>query len=304
MKTITLEELLEAGCHFGHQVSRQNPKTREFVFEARDNIHIIDLEKTKEGLESAGAFIKQVAQRLDSTIIILGTKRQAEGIVAEEVQRVKEEGINSLYSVTARWIGGTLTNFAEVTKNYKKLKDLTEKLKNEFEKVKYTKKEISLWDKERQKLIMYYGGTQDMTKIPDVVFVIDTHLEDLAVREARAMGVPVVGIVDTNADPDLINYPIPANDDAAGSIKLITKYIIDAWIEGKKQAAKTEDNEKTKEPEQTKSEKKSEVKEPAAKPEKEIKTEKKAEKTAKGKELKGEKKETKKEKKTTRKVKS
>jgi small subunit ribosomal protein S2 len=241
MRTITLEELLEAGCHFGHQVTRQNPKTRDFVFEARDNIHIIDLQKTKEGLEEAAAFIKQVALKPESTLIVLGTKRQAEGIVTEEVKRANSEGVGDLYAVTARWIGGTFSNFAEVTKNYKKLKDLTDKLKNEFEKVKFTKKEISLWDKERIKLERYYGGTKDMKKIPDAIFVIDTHMEALAVREARNMGVPVVGIVDTNADPDPVDHVIPANDDASGSIKLIATYIIDAWIEGKKKLAKGEE---------------------------------------------------------------
>lgn len=243
MRTITLEELLEAGCHFGHQVTRQNPKTADFVFEARDGIHIIDLEKTKEGLEKAAAFIKQIALQPESTIIFLGTKRQAEGIVKEELQRAKDAGVNDFYSVTARWIGGTLTNFGEVTKNYQKLSDLTNKLKNEFEKIKFTKKEISLWEKERLKLERYYGGTKDMKKVPDVLFVIDTHLENLAVREARAMGIPVVGIVDTNADPDFVDYVIPANDDASGSIKLILNYIVDAWIEGKKKGAKTDNGE-------------------------------------------------------------
>lgn len=240
MRTITLEELLEAGCHFGHQVARQNPKTREFVFEARDNIHIINLEKTKEGLEAAGAFIKQIAERPESSLLILGTKHQAEGVVKEEVARATEAGGENIFNVTARWMGGTLTNFSEIAKNYKKLQDLTDLLNNEYEKVKYTKKELSLWEKERQKLIRYYDGIKSMKKTPDVIFIIDTHMEHLAVREAVSVGVPTVGIVDTNADPDLIDYPIPANDDASGSIKLITAYIIDAWLEGKKKAAKSE----------------------------------------------------------------
>ncbi len=237
MRTITLEELLEAGCHFGHQVTRHNPKSRDFVFEARDNIHIIDLEKTKEGLETAAKFVKSVAEKPGSTMVMLGAKRQAEGVVKEESKRAVEAGGDGLYTITARWIGGTLTNSQEVAKNYKKLKELTAKLHNELERAKYTKKEISLWEKERQKLLMYYDGAKDMAKTPDIVFVIDTHLEDLAVREAIAMRVPVVGIVDTNADPDLVKYPIPANDDAVGSIKIITSYIMDAWIEGKKKAA-------------------------------------------------------------------
>lgn len=266
MRTITLEELLEAGCHFGHQVTRQNPKSRDFVFEARDNIHIIDLEKTKEGLEKAAAFIKQTALRPESTLMVLGTKRQAEGLVREEVERASQEGASGIFTVTARWIGGTFSNFSEVTKNYKKLKDITEKLKNEFEKMKYTKKEISLWEKERQKLERYYGGAKDMQKVPDVIFVIDTHTESQAVREARNMGVSVVGIVDTNADPDPVDYVIPANDDASGSIKLILNYIIDAWIEGKKKGAKateetkgTEDKKVSKEEEQPKETKKVKV---------------------------------------------
>jgi small subunit ribosomal protein S2 len=238
MRTITLEELLEAGCHFGHQVTRHNPKSRDFVFEARDNIHIIDLEKTKEGLENAAKFVKSVAERPGSTMLMLGAKRQAEGVVREEAKRASDEGADGMYIVTARWIGGTLTNAHEVGKNYKKLKDLSSKLQNDFEKSKYTKKEVSLWEKDRQKLTMYYDGAKDMAKLPDVLFVIDTHLEALAVNEGIAMRIPVVGIVDTNADPDKVKYPIPANDDAVGSIKIISAYIVDAWIEGKKKAAK------------------------------------------------------------------
>jgi small subunit ribosomal protein S2 len=237
MRTITLEELLEAGSHFGHQVTRHNPKSRDYVFEARDNIHIIDLAKTKEGLEEAAQFVKQLAEK-GGSLIILGAKRQADAIVKEEAKRAKEEGVSDLYFVTARWIGGLLTNFPEVSKNFRKLKDLTGRLNDKYEKAKYTKKEIALWEKERQKLENFYSGVAEMTKIPEAVFIIDTHLEDLAVREARAMRVPVVGITDTNADPTIIDYPIPANDDAAGSIKLITSYIVDAWIEGKKKAAK------------------------------------------------------------------
>ncbi len=279
MRTITLEELLEAGCHFGHQVTRQNPKSRDFVFEARDNIHIIDLEKTKEGLEKAAAFIKEIAEKPESTILLLGTKRQAAIVVKEELKRAQDEGVNNIYTVTARWIGGTLTNAGEVLKNYKKLKDLTQRLQNDTEKAKYTKKEVSLWEKEKQKLNIYYGGTQDMAKMPDVLFIIDTHMEDLAVREANAMSIPVVGMVDTNADPDPITYPIPANDDAAGSIKLITSYIVDAWIEGKKKAAKGTEEPEAKKEEEGKVSEVSKVSKGKAKKETEKTEEKKAEKT-------------------------
>lgn len=259
MKTITLEELLEAGCHFGHQVTRQNPKARDFVFESRDNIHIIDLAKTKEGLDQAAAFIKQVALS-GGDIVIIGTKRQAQPIVEEEVKRAREslalsskkdsENPNTaqIFSVTNRWIGGTLTNSAEVSKNYKKLKDLTHMLQTEEEKSKYTKKEIGLFERERQKLLQLYGGIADMRELPKALFIIDTHLETLAVDEAKKMGVPTVGIVDTNADPQLINYPIPANDDAVGSIQLITHYIVDAWLEGvqKGSESKVQNSESTK----------------------------------------------------------
>ena len=240
MRTITLEELLEAGCHFGHQVTRQNPKARDYIFEARDNIHIIDLEKTKQGLEEAGAFIKSVAQK-NGTLLVLGTKRQAESVVKEAQERLKKEGIEDVYFVTKRWIGGTLTNFAEVSKNFRKLKELTRKLNDEYEREKYTKKELLDWDKERQKLISFYGGIENMQKLPDALFVIDTHLEDLAVQEGIKMGIKVAGITDTNADPTIVDYPIPANDDAVGSLKLICDYIFDVWIEGKKHPEKKEE---------------------------------------------------------------
>lgn len=235
MREITLEELLEAGCHFGHQVTRSNPKAREFIYEARDNIHIIDLIKTKEGLEEAGSFIKDLAAK-GGSLIIVGAKRQARGIVEESIRQVHDKGAGEgLYYVINRWIGGMLTNFAEVAKNHKKLKDLTARLQDEEEKAKYTKKEVGQWAKEKAKLESFYLGVAEMKKIPDALFIIDTHLEELAVKEARGMGVTTVGIVDTNADPYLIDYPIPANDDAVGSIKLIVSYIIDAWIEGRGQ---------------------------------------------------------------------
>lgn len=237
MRTITLEELLEAGCHFGHQVTRQNPKARDFVFEARDGVHIIDLAKTKEGLEEAAAYVKNLAKN-GGTMVVLGAKRQAAPIVAAEVKRAHEAGATGLYSVTARWIGGLLTNFSEVTKNFKRLHTLTDLLADPAKKARYTKKELSLFDKEKSKLEKFYAGVANMTAVPSAVFIIDTHLEDLAVREAINVNIPVVGITDTNADPTQISYAIPANDDAAGSVDLIVKYIVDAWIEGVEAAKK------------------------------------------------------------------
>ncbi|HUQ85226.1 MAG TPA: 30S ribosomal protein S2 [Candidatus Limnocylindrales bacterium] len=233
MRNVTLEELLEAGCHFGHQVSRQNPKASEYIFETRDGIHIIDLEKTKEGLEEAGKFVRDLAKK-GGTILVLGTKRQAETILKEELKRIDQDSMKGLYFVTKRWIGGTLTNFSEVAKNFKKLTDISYRLQDENEKASYTKKEISDWDKSRIKLESFYGGIADMTRVPDALFIIDTHQERAAAEEALKMGTPTVGITDTNSDPLIINYPIPANDDAVGSLKLVISYIFDSWIEGKK----------------------------------------------------------------------
>ncbi|MCL5746679.1 MAG: 30S ribosomal protein S2 [Patescibacteria group bacterium] len=255
MREITLEELLEAGCHFGHQVTRSNPKARDFIFETRNNICIIDLAKTKETLEEAGRFIKELAEKGEN-LIIVGTKNQAKDILREAMEKTaKDSDSEGLYWVTSRWVGGLLTNLSEVKKNFKRLKDLDLLLKSEDVRTKYTKKEIGLYQKEKQKLEELYGGIKDMDKVPNALFIIDTHLEDLAVREARKTNVRTVGIVDTNADPYLIDYPIAANDDALGSIKLITDYIIDAWIEGRRNSEsrinnselKTEEKKTTKE---------------------------------------------------------
>jgi small subunit ribosomal protein S2 len=239
MRTVSLEELLEAGCHFGHQVSRQNAKAREYIFEARDGIHIIDLEKTKEGLEEAAKFVKEIAKK-NGTLLVLGTKRQAVSVLDEAKKKLKAEGADGVYFVTKRWIGGTLTNASEVAKNYKKLKDIAEKLKDPNARSKYTKKELSDLEKLRQKLEGFYGGIAEMASAPDALFIIDTHQEHVAASEANKAGVPTVGITDTNADPTIIDYPIPANDDAVGSIKLLSDYIFDAWIEGRKNPVKQE----------------------------------------------------------------
>ncbi|MBI2032232.1 MAG: 30S ribosomal protein S2 [Candidatus Levybacteria bacterium] len=242
MRDITLEELLEAGCHFGHQVTRSNPKARDYIFEARDGIHIIDLVKSKEGLEEAAVFVKSLALRPDSNLVIVGTKRQAHPVVAEVFQKAKDAGVSDgLFYVTQRWIGGLFTNFSEVSKNFKKLEDLEKKLASPEEKSKYTKKEIGDWETERQKLENLYGGIRNLKKTPDALFIIDAKLEELAIREAIKTGVTTVSIADTNSDPHIIDYPIPANDDAVGSISLILHYIIDAWIEGRKKASQKQE---------------------------------------------------------------
>lgn len=244
MRTITLEELLEAGCHFGHQVNRRNPKADEFIFEARSNIHIINLEKTHEGLIKAADFVNDLAAK-DGYVVIVGTKRQAKQVVEEEVKRAKEAGAKGIFTVTSRWIGGTLTNFPEVSKNFKRLSELKEFL-NSSKKGEYTKREIVLFEREKAKLMDLYEGFTGMDRVPDALIIVGTHLENTAVREAISNNVTTVGIVDTNADPDIIDYPIPANDDAVGSIKLITSYLVDAWIEGN-QVAKTKAEKEEKE---------------------------------------------------------
>ncbi len=267
MKEITLEELLEAGCHFGHQVTRSNPKARDFVFEARDNIQIIDLAKTKQGLDEAAEFVRSLGQS-GKTLLVVATKKQAKQLVEEEALRIREglkaqtdKNGQKLFYITQRWVGGVLTNFTEVSRNFKKLTDLKEKLKNDEEKAKYTKKEIGLWDKERQRLELFYQGVWDLPQKPDALFIVDTHLESLAVREALVTKVTTVGIVDTNADPFVIDYPIPANDDAVGSIKLIVSHILEAFAKGvsEQKPPKVEGEEKiaTKEkPKETKTPKK------------------------------------------------
>lgn len=240
MKEITLEELLEAGCHFGHQVIRSNPKARDFVFEARDNIQIIDLAKTKEGLEEAAEYIKELAKK-GASLLVVGTKRQAQQIVEAGIKNAGHSE-NNIFYVTARWVGGILTNTSEISKNIKKLKDIEKLLETPLEKAKYTKKELGLFEKEKQRLTNLYAGISEMKEKPDALFIIDSHMEHLAVKEAKRMNLPIVAIVDTNADPHIIDYPIPANDDATGSIELIVSYILSAWDEGRK-ALKTKSEE-------------------------------------------------------------
>ena len=274
MREITLEELLEAGSHFGHQVTRHNPKARDFIFEARDNIHIIDLAKTKEGLEAAGAFVRSKAK--DGLLLVVGTKRQAQPIVEAEIKKAIEAGATGIFFAKNRWMGGTLTNSAEVKKNYQKLENFRKMLKNDEEKAKYTKKEIGQMQKELVKLENYYEGLLGMDQKPTLLFIIDTHTEALAVKEANRMGVPTVGIVDTNANPLEIDYPIPANDDAVGSVELITRYILEAWTEGQK-------NVEVEKKEEPKKSTKSEIKPVDLSPEVKKDTDEAAKKASKGK---------------------
>ncbi len=243
MRSVSLEELLEAGCHFGHQVQRSNPKSRDFVFEARDGIHIIDLAKTKEGLEEAGKFVEKLAKDPNAKLVVVGTKRQAQEVLTAEIERINKEikpENKGLYFVTSKWTGGLLTNFTEVSKNFKKLTDLKHKLETPSEQQGFTKKEIGGWRKEADKLEGFYGGVYELTSKPTALFIIDSHLENTAVREAMATNIPTVAITDTNSDPSLVDYPIPANDDAVGSLQLIIAYILDSWKEGRNSAGSAE----------------------------------------------------------------
>jgi len=233
MKDISLKDLLEAGCHFGHQVNRWNPRAKSFIYSVRDGIHIIDLAKTKAALEEACNFIIDTAAN-GGSIIFVGTKRQARGIIKEEAQKA-----GAMYLVV-RWLGGLLTNWTEIKKNLDKLKKMRdEKEKDQWNK--FTKKEQLLKGKELDKLEGLYAGIADLTELPAALVLVDIRKEESAVSEALKTGVKTVAIVDTNTNPDLVDYPIPANDDATGSIKLIASYLADAYLEGKSEFEKKEE---------------------------------------------------------------
>lgn len=233
---MTLEELLEAGCHFGHQVNRANPRAASFIFEERDNIHIINLEKTLEGLVEAGKHLINLSSE-GGSIIVIGTKRQAQNVVKDAVMKAWQNGTQNIYYVNSRWIGGTLTNYQEVSKNFKKLRELTEFINNPEKQKGYTKREVLLASREREKLLTFYAGIEALPSLPSALVIIGTHHERTAVDEARKMGVETLGIVDTNSDPRDVDWAIPSNDDAVGAIELITNYLVEAWAEGQKIAA-------------------------------------------------------------------
>ena len=217
MRNITLEQLLEDGCHFGHQVRRWNPTMAKYIYGDRNGVHIFDLVKTKEGLDAALEFLHGLAKE-GKTVLFLGTKRQA----ADEVRRIATE-VGMPY-LSVRWPGGLFTNFAQLQKSVRRMVDLKEK-RDKGELKKYTKREQLLLDREIAKLEKTFSGIASMNKLPDALFVVDTHKEEVAVREAIAAKIPVVGIVDTNANPNIVDYVIPANDDADKSLKLILEAV-------------------------------------------------------------------------------
>jgi small subunit ribosomal protein S2 len=219
MEQVGLNELLEAGVHFGHQTRRWNPKMRRFIFAERNGIHIIDLRKTLERLMAAQKAVRAVVLKGERVLFVC-TKGQLRSIIEQEANRC------GALHVTERWLGGMLTNFQTIRKQIRRLKDLERgQEENLFES--YTKKERLLLDRERQKLDKYLSGVKEMSRLPGAVFVVDAKREQIAVREAHRLGLPVIAITDTNADPELIDYPIPGNDDAIRSVSLITKAMAD-----------------------------------------------------------------------------
>jgi len=222
-----LQDLLEAGVHFGHQTRRWNPKMRRFIFAERSGIYIIDLQKTLRQLTKAQELIKQVILKGENVLFVC-TKRQLAGVVEAEAGRA------GAMFVTERWLGGMLTNFATIKKQLKRLREL-EQGQNDDSFANYTKKEKLMFERERQKLLRNLEGVKNMTRLPGALFVVDAKKEKNAVLEANKLGIPVVAIVDTNADPDVITVPVPGNDDAIRSVALITGAIADVIAEGRAQ---------------------------------------------------------------------
>jgi small subunit ribosomal protein S2 len=225
LTAVTVKELLEAGVHFGHQTKRWNPKMREYIFGQRDGIYIINLQKTATLFREALEFVVRLASE-GRTILFVGTKRQAQEVVAEEATRAVMPFVNQ------RWLGGTLTNYRTIKKRIERLRWLETFIANPVEG-KYTKKELLQLGKEQVKLAKVLSGIRTLDRLPDALFVIDPKKEHIAVLEARKLGIAVIGVVDTNCDPDDIDFPIPGNDDAIRSIKLFTARIADGIVEGK-----------------------------------------------------------------------
>jgi len=227
MATATMREMLEAGVHFGHQTHRWNPKMKRFIFTERSGIHIIDLSQTVKRFRDAYEVVRDAAAR-GGRVLFVGTKRQAADIIDEEANRCGE------FFVNHRWLGGTLTNFQTIKRSIERFREM-ERILSDGTVALLPKKEGLKIEREKGKYERSLGGIKDMKNLPKVVFIIDPAREDIAVREANRLGIPIVAITDTNCDPDLIDYPIPGNDDAIRSIKLFTSKVADAVLEGKGQ---------------------------------------------------------------------
>ena len=225
MSVITMKSLLEAGVHFGHQTRRWNPKMKKYIFTERNGIYIIDLQKTVRKVEQAYEFVREIAQD-GGEVLFVGTKKQAQDAIAKEAEKCDMHYINQ------RWLGGLLTNFETIKKRIQRLKEL-EAMETDGRFDVLPKKEVIQLRHDRDRLEKFLGGIKNMKKLPDVIYVVDPRKERIAVKEAQILGIPVVGILDTNCDPDEIDFPIPGNDDAIRAVKLITETIANAVIEGK-----------------------------------------------------------------------
>ncbi|MDG4655927.1 30S ribosomal protein S2 [Ectobacillus antri] len=225
MSVISMKQLLEAGVHFGHQTRRWNPKMKRYIFTERNGIYIIDLQKTVKKVEEAYNVMKEYAAN-GGTILFVGTKKQAQDAIKEEAIRA------GMFYVNQRWLGGTLTNFQTIQKRIKRLKDI-ERMQEDGTFDVLPKKEVVQLKKELERLEKFLGGIKDMKQIPDAIFIVDPRKERIAVAEARKLNIPLIGIVDTNCDPDEIDHVIPANDDAIRAVKLLTSKMADAILEVK-----------------------------------------------------------------------
>ena len=225
MVSITMKQLLEAGVHFGHQTKRWNPKMKEYIFGQRNGIYIIDLQKSLKLFKSAIQFVYELGAQ-GKTILFLGTKRQAQEAIQEAAQRT------ATFYVNQRWLGGLLTNFMTIQKSIKRFREL-EEMKSNGQYDLFSKKEVARYERERKKLEKNLSGIKEMAGLPDALFVIDTKLETIAVKEAAKLGIPIIGVADTNCDPDEIDYIIPGNDDALRAIRLITDTVAQAYLDGK-----------------------------------------------------------------------
>jgi small subunit ribosomal protein S2 len=218
-----MKELLEAGVHFGHQTRRWNPKMKPFIFGKRNGIHIVDLQKTLHHFEDAAEFIRDLAAN-GRNVLFVGTKRQAQDAIREEAERC------GMFFMNHRWLGGTMTNFRTIRKSIQRFKEIEETLSNEDSHL--TKKERIRLERQRRKMDRAFGGIKDMEDLPDALFVIDTVHEHISIKEANRLGIPVVAVVDTNSDPEEVDFPIPGNDDAIRAIRLFTSRIADNVLEG------------------------------------------------------------------------
>lgn len=225
MAVISMKQLLEAGVHFGHQTRRWNPKMAKYIFTERNGIHVIDLQQTVKYADQAYDFMREASVN-DAVILFVGTKKQAADAVKDEAERAGQ------YYINHRWLGGTLTNWSTIQKRVARLKEIKRMEEDGVFEV-LPKKEVALLNKQRARLEKFLGGIEEMPRIPDVMYVVDPHKEQIAVKEAKKLGIPVVAMVDTNTDPDDIDVIIPANDDAIRAVKLITAKMADAVIEGR-----------------------------------------------------------------------